>query len=158
MNYQAVAKLIVSIQKQDSIPKLEVLISETIPFIKKLKIVLNKNNEHLALLKNQKDAFLFEQSLQNSKELPIKLVWIKNSSFLDAELELCKKIGSFLKMNISNIVDLENTLHKTWQWETIFNSINTPIALTDKNFDLILYNSNFIKTCLLYTSPSPRDS
>lgn len=131
---------IVQIQTADSFEDIETGITKMLSSFMQLQetqIILNSNQSILPK-KSQKDQYIFKLELEPN--LSGHILYRKQGTFKSSEKKLLRQISEAVTLTINKILARQRTEILKEQWERTFHSITYPIAIIDRDFNLLQFN------------------
>ena len=133
-------KTIVQIQTADCLEDIEIGITQMLSSfmqLQKTQIILNSSKSKLSK-ELKKDQYIFELELEPN--LLGHILYQKQGIFISSEKKLLRQISEAVALTINKILARQKTEILREQWESTFHSIAYPIAIIDKNFNLLQFN------------------
>ncbi|MBE8162692.1 MAG: hypothetical protein HAW63_01740 [Bdellovibrionaceae bacterium] len=95
-------------------------------------------------LANTKSTYYINLSLQNSKQ-KIRLKFLKRNGFSEENIFHLKKIKKSINVVIAKVFSKSQKKELFNQWKLIFDSISTPLCLTDKTAKIYTANQKYLE-------------
>ncbi len=132
--------IITELQQAHSIVEIEQIATRT------LKRQLNLESVKIQLMPSMSDGLSFVENTELQSYVftdKLQILFLKDKKFSLKEKKYLDKVGKKIIICCDKLIQLERSEHLKHQWDSTFNSISTPICLTDESFNITKSNTLF---------------